>query len=178
MAASKVPKRTNGASLWRKIKIYFPFYIMLLPVVTLLFLFEYMPMRHVDIAFYRFTTFGRQEFIGLAQFRRLFNSPRFFEVMRNTMEISLTNLFLMMFFAIVLALLLNEVRFKTFKRFTQTVLYLPFFLSWVVVGSIFTMILSPLTGFTGPIFDFFGMPHRQPLTMPDLWRPLFYAINL
>jgi putative aldouronate transport system permease protein len=171
--------KKKKSNLKRRLIRYYPAYIMFLPAAIILFLFSYLPMRNIDIAFYDYnTTRGKIEFLGWENFERLFTTPRFMNIFTNTLVISLTRLFIGMVFAVLLALLLNEIGVKWFKKGIQTAVYLPHFLSWTIVASAFNMILSPTSGLTGPIFDLFGIAPEHPLMNQTMWRPLFYMISL
>jgi putative aldouronate transport system permease protein len=171
--------KEGKSKLRRRLIRHYPFYIMMLPMVILLFLFSYFPMRSIDIAFYDYNIFqGKIAFVGFDNFVRLFSTPRFSNILTNTLVISLSRLFLNMFFAILFALLLNEVGRKGIKKTVQTAVYLPHFLSWTVVASIFNMILSPTAGLTGPIFEALGLAPEHPLTNTNLWHLMFYMIGI
>lgn len=121
--------------------------LMVLPALALIFIFSYIPMYGILIAFqdYKlksgFNLFSN-EWVGLKHFIDFFNSPEFFPVMRNTIVISFMKFIFGFPAPIILALMLNEVRKMAFKRVVQTVTYLPHFLSWVVIGSMVTSLLS------------------------------------
>ena len=171
------PKKDKNRLIMR-IKRHIPFYLMIMPVVIFFLLFSYGPMLNVDIAFRKFhPMFGKQEWVGLENFARLLTTPKFLTTLGNTLSISLVNLFLNMLLSVVFALMLNEVTNVFFKRAVQTAVYLPHFLSWVVVASIFIMVLSPNTGFTGPIYEMLGITPENPLTNSRLWRVIYHAIN-
>ena len=124
-------------------------YLLLLPGLALILLFCYVPMYGVSIAFQEFSIFkGFQDspWVGLLQFERLFRTPSFPYVIRNTLLISLYKLLFGFPAPIVLALLLNEMRSTFYKRFTQTILYLPYFISWVIMAGLIQTFLSPSNG--------------------------------
>ncbi len=119
--------------------------IMIMPVILYFLIFNYVPMIGLVIAFKNYVMsdgiFG-SEWVGLANFQRLFDSPDFPKAIRNTLTISLLRLFFGFAAPIILALLLNELRLALYKRVIQTVSYLPHFFSWVILGGIFIMMLS------------------------------------
>ncbi len=161
----------------KKMNRYKPFYIMLAPVMVLFFVFHYIPMYGIRIAFYEFNIFGIQNFIGFDNFRRLFSNSFFWAAFRNTIKLSLLNLLIGMVAAVALALLLNEIRNATFKKVVQTVVYLPHFLSWVVVASIFTMLLSPQGGIINEVMKSFGIKPIYFLTSEKWWTPIFVFVT-
>lgn len=120
--------------------------LMSVPFVIWLFLFKYMPLWGWTTAFQKYRpakSFSEQEWVGWDQFNLLFQDERFTRVLRNTIAQSGINLILGFVTAIILALLLNELRGMVFKRVVQTVTYMPHFLSWVVAAGIIQATLSP-----------------------------------
>lgn len=126
-----------------EIRKYMPFYIMFLPIGLLFIVICYIPIGGLVLSFTQYTPFKGPNFIGLDNFKALLVNQRFLDSFRNTLVLSLVNLFLGVFLAVVISLLLNEVKYIHAKRFVQTIIYLPHFMSWVVVASIFTILLSP-----------------------------------
>ncbi|KHL97212.1 protein lplB [Paenibacillus sp. IHB B 3415] len=123
--------------------------LMVVPALIFIFIFSYLPMYGVLMAFQDYQLFGgflHSPWVGLKHFEAFFNSPDFWRVMRNTMVISLLKLCFGFPAPILLALMLNEVRSMMFKRVVQTVSYLPHFLSWVIVGGFVGSMLSTDNG--------------------------------
>lgn len=156
---------------------YRHFYIMSLPVCILLIMFNYYPMLGIRIAFYKWGLFGPVDFVGLDNFKLLFESNMFWRAFFNTLKLSCMNLCLSMIFSVGFALLLNEISGIKFKKFAQTVLYLPHFLSWVVVASIFSMFLSPQGGIINEIIKFFGGEPTYFLVSDKWWTPIYMLIS-
>ncbi|PYI57593.1 ABC transporter permease [Paenibacillus flagellatus] len=124
-------------------------YVLLLPVIAFFIVFEYVPMYGVQIAFKNFVaTKGvwGSPWVGLRHFERFFESYYFWRLLLNTLGIGLYQLIVGFPVPIVLALLINEVRSRTFSRFVQTVTYAPHFLSTVVMVGLILIFLSPETG--------------------------------
>lgn len=159
--------------------------LLFLPAVLYYVVFHYMPIYGVLIAFksYKFTlgVWG-SPWVGLKHFEDLFAVAGFWQVFRNTLLISLYKLVFGFPAPIAFALLLNEIRQTVFKRFVQTVTYLPHFLSWVVLAGLAIQFLSPSTGPINlllkaagldPIF-FLGDPSwfRSVLVATDIWKEL------
>jgi len=116
---------------------------MIVPIMIYVFIFNYLPLRGWVMAFQRFRPWLTvQEWVGLEHFRFLFSEPRFWEIMRNTIVMSVLNLVAGFITAITFALLINEIRNRGFKRAVQTVSYLPHFLSWVIAASLIGDFLS------------------------------------
>ncbi|ASS68554.1 MULTISPECIES: ABC transporter permease subunit [unclassified Paenibacillus] len=134
-------------------------YLLLLPGLLLVLVFKYMPMYGVVIAFQEYNIYkgiSGSEWVGFDQFTRLFHSPDFGEILGNTIVISLYKLAASFTLPIVLALLLNELRSKLFKRFAQSVVYLPHFISWVIFSGILITFLNPVDGLINTIIQNFG----------------------
>ena len=157
---------------------------MILPGVLLVFLFSYVPMAGLVIAFQKFVPakgfFGNQEWVGLGNFRFIFSLPGFSAAFRNTVIIAFYKITTGILVPLTFALLLNEVASATIRRSIQTMIYLPYFLSWVILGGVLIDLLSPNTGivnqflrFLGakPIF-FLGDNHyfRGTLIVTNLWK--------
>lgn len=162
-------------NIWK----YRYFYIMFIPVLITLILFYYLPMVGVRFSFYRYTPFAPPTFVGMKNFNKLWQTPRFWSAFRNTLEISLVNLFLSMIISVVVALLINEIYSLKLKKVVQTIIYLPHFLSWVVVASIFMIILSPQSGFLNQLLTQTGIL-KEPiyfLAERKWWRPVYYVIG-
>lgn len=168
----------QATTLRSRIIKYKYFYLMFLPIFLYYLIFHYVPMYGVNIAFYKVGIFGDKTFIGMENFTRLFGSPNFWTVFINTLILSGLNLFFGMLGSIVLALLLNEVKNACFKKVVQTVVYLPHFISWVVVASIFTMILSPDYGMVNALIREAGGKPVYFLVSQQWWRPIFVSITL
>lgn len=120
-------------------------YIMLIPCVAYTFLFNYYPLTGWIMAFQNFKPakgYMGSEFVGLDHFKFLFTDIEFWRSFRNTLAMSMLNLVFSFLFAIVFALLLNEIKNKKFKTITQTMSYLPHFLSWIIVCSLIQTMLS------------------------------------
>lgn len=124
-------------------------YFLALPGIVFFLIFKYVPMWGIMISFQNYSPFSgfwNSEWVGLEHFRRFFSDPDFWLLLRNTMAINLLNLFFFFPLPIVLALLLNEVRNRIFKRSLQSIVYLPHFLSWVIIAGITLLLLSPRNG--------------------------------
>jgi len=124
--------------------------ILSVPFVLWLVIFKYIPLTGWAMAFEDYKPqngFFSQQWAGLKHFRALFAAPQFYQAIQNTLGMSVLGLIFGFTTSIGFAILLNELRVLRFKRFTQTVSYLPHFVSWVIVANIVTSMLSP----TGPV---------------------------
>lgn len=145
----------------KKARRELPLHLMLLPGVLIVLIFNYIPMAGIMIAFQKFIPakglFGDQKWVGFDNFRYVMELPNFWSILYNTLYIALFKIVLGLFIPIIVAILLNEVRKTGLKRSIQTAIYLPHFLSWVVLGGIFIDMLSPSNGIVSRLFEFFGM---------------------
>lgn len=120
-------------------------YLLLVPGLLFLAIFKYTPMSGLIISFKDFNIFSgisESPWVGLKHFKRLFVNDQFLSVLSNTLIISVMKLIFLFPAPIVLAILLNEVRKLAFKRVVQSVIYLPHFISWVIVGGLFINMFS------------------------------------
>lgn len=132
---------------------------MLIPGLLFLLLFKYTPLYGVLIAFQDFNIFDGimgSKWVGLEQFHRLIQSEEFGQVFINTLLISVYKIVLLFPVPIFIALVLNEVRLMFFKRTIQTIIYLPHFLSWVIISGLFVTLLSTSGGLVNDIIQWFG----------------------
>lgn len=143
----------------RDIRKNWDLYILLIPGLLFLLIFKYAPMYGVTIAFQDFNIFkgiGGSEWVGLANFKKLIYSDEFYRVFFNTLIISLYKIIINFPMPIIIALLLNEINCMVYKKTVQTIIYMPHFLSWIIVGGIFTTILSPSSGLVNQLIKAFG----------------------
>jgi len=166
--------------MMRRLKKEIPLHAMILPGFILLIIFSYVPMAGIIIAFQKFIPakglFGNQQWIGLKNFEYVIQLPNFFSIIRNTVTISLSKILLGLFVPLVFSILINEVKNARFKRGIQTIVYLPHFLSWVVLGGIFIDILSPSDGLVNNILKTFG---AQPIFFlgDNKWFPITMVLT-
>ncbi|MFB9278201.1 ABC transporter permease [Cohnella cellulosilytica] len=149
----------NGSRLWKRVRGNLDMYALLLPGLIFLLLFKYTPMYGILIAFQDFNIFAGipgSEWVGMEQFKKLIHSDEFAQVLTNTLLISLYKIVILFPIPIVIALFLNEVGRMFFKRTIQTIIYLPHFLSWVIISGLFVTILSPTGGLVNEIIRFLG----------------------
>ncbi|WP_425453942.1 ABC transporter permease [Paenibacillus flagellatus] len=157
-SSSAHPIKERGRR-WKLFRSNLDTYVLLLPGLAFLLLFKYTPMYGIVIAFQDFNIFdgiSGSRWVGLEQFQKLVHSDEFMQVFRNTLLISFYKIFLLFPIPILLALILNEVGKMWFKRSVQTIVYLPHFLSWVIISGLFVNILSPSTGIVNAIIESFG----------------------
>ncbi len=153
-----------------QLKRHIPFYIMLLIPIAQVVVFNYFPMYGIVIAFKDFKArrgIMGSEWVGLEWFEKVFTDPFFIRVLVNTIKISVLSFVTSFPVTIVFALLINEVANLRFKKITQTISYLPHFLSWVVVGAIVYQLLSPINGVVNAVLVRLGV----------LGKPLYFMVQ-
>jgi putative aldouronate transport system permease protein len=167
-ALSKNPAElTKRENRWGKYLEQKDLFIMIVPCMIITFIFCYLPLTGWIMAFENYKPFKGyfgSTFVGFEQFTFLFKDPNFWKAFRNTVGMSVLNLFFGFVCAIGFALLLNEIRNRGFKRVTQTVSYLPHFLSWIIVCSLISGILSTSDGTLNNLLMSLGI-----IDKPILW---------
>lgn len=162
-----------------------PFHVMLLPAVIITIIFKYIPFVGISMAFEDYTPLKGifdQTWVGMDNYKYLFSLPGFGSVIWNTIFIAVMKMIGNLIFPVLIALLLNEIHNKHYKKTVQTVLYLPHFISWAALAGIFIDILSPSGGIVNQLLNLLGMdsvfflgdPKVFPYTMAitDVWKEL------
>lgn len=162
-----------------------PFHVMLLPAVIITIIFKYIPFVGISMAFEDYTPLKGifdQTWLGMDNYKYLFSLPGFGSVIWNTIFIAVMKMIGNLIFPVLIALLLNEIHNKHYKKTVQTVLYLPHFISWAALAGIFIDILSPSGGIVNQLLNLLGMdsvfflgdPKVFPYTMAitDVWKEL------
>lgn len=161
--------------------------LMMIPGIVCLFVFCTLPLFGIVIAFQKFVpakgVFG-SEWVGLKNFQYMFEIPDSMQILSNTLILSISKIVFNLIASVVFALLLNEIRSKFFKRTVQTIVYLPHFLSWVILGSVFLTIFS-LDGIVNKAITAMGMEpvmftgsnqwFRPILIFTDVWKEFGYG---
>lgn len=134
-------------------------YLLALPGILFFVIFKFLPLAGVVISFKEFNfydgIFG-SPWVGLEHYRRLFSNAQFPKLLRNTLTISIMNLLIYFPIPIILSLMLNEVKNSKFKRVMQSIVYLPHFLSWVIIVSITYLLFSQTTGIINMVIETLG----------------------
>ncbi len=131
-------------------------YAMILPTIAYFVIFRVIPIFNMRLAFFDFKSRGPWVFAGWKYFEAVFASPAFYEILRNTLIISLMKYVLLFPFFAVFAIALFELKSLRFRKYVQVVSYLPHFLSWVVIAGIWISFLSPSSGAVNEIIKLFG----------------------
>lgn len=156
-------------------------YIFLIPGFIYLLVFKYVPMFGIVIAFKDFSLvrgIWSSDWIGFQNFEYLFTSSLFFRVLKNSLLLSSYQIIWGFPAPIILALMLNEVRHLVFKKVTQTVLYMPYFISWVVLAGIVTSFLSPTSGIFNYVIKSFGYDAVPFLMKPEYFRSIIVSAEI
>lgn len=165
----------------RSFRSQLPLFLMFLPGLALMLVFEYAPMYGLILAFKEYNLglgINGSPWVGLANFERLFSDPRAVQVLQNTVIISVLKLLVGLPAPIILALIINEARQGIFKRFVQTVSYLPHFLSWVILAGIVYQLLSPSTGVVNLVIRELGFQPIYFLAEEAWFRPILVITSV
>ncbi len=169
-------KRHKSKISFKMIQRNWGLYLLLIPAVILLICFTYIPMYGVLIAFQDFSptkgVFG-SEWVGFEYFKKFFNSYQFWPTIKNTLFISLYSLVASFPIPIIMALFLNQLQGKKFRKIFQTVSYLPHFISTVVMVGMLIVLLSPSTGLIGSIYSLFGLEAPNLMGNPGAFSSLY-----
>ena len=179
-------KSLKTKTLWKNLRRYRVLYLMILPAVASVFIFHYIPIYGVQIAFKDYRTslgiFG-SEWVGFKHFIEFFNYPYFWQILWNTISLSLIN-FIFFPIPVIFAIMLNELRDGKFKKVCQTITYAPHFISTVLVCSmtilflnrqgLFNIIAQVITGGSHEAVDYMANPGVFPwaYTISSLWSEL------
>lgn len=169
------------STLWKAIVQHRWIYVLALPGVLYFLLFKYAPMWGLLIAFKDYNPysgFWGSDWIGFKHFAELFASSTFYTMLRNTFAINILGIVFMFPAPIVLALMLNEVRHEVFKRVNQSIVYLPHFLSWVVVASMSFFLLSTDVGIVNKIVSGDGFEPIPFLSEPKYFWAILTAQSM
>jgi putative aldouronate transport system permease protein len=175
---TKMKPLTVENGFMKTLKRDWELYLLLLPGVLFFLIYKYLPMWGFVIAFQDYSPFRGvwgSEWVGFKHFTLLFSEAKFWELLRNTLLISFYKLFFFFPAPIIIALLLNEVRFQLFKRTVQTVIYLPHFVSWVVVAGITYVLLGTQGGIVNEFIRAIGGTEISFLTSPEWFRSLIVS---
>ncbi|MCK0471997.1 sugar ABC transporter permease [Halalkalibacter sp. APA_J-10(15)] len=151
-------------------------WLLLLPAVLCVIIFNYVPMYGIQLAFreYDFAAgLTGGEFVGFKYFQQFIDSHLFTDLIRNTIVISLTTILVGFPAPIILALLINQIRFKRTKKLLQTTVYLPHFISIVVIVGMINVLLSPNSGVVGHFMSAIGLGHINLLASTQTFVPVY-----
>ncbi|MBQ7587840.1 MAG: sugar ABC transporter permease [Lachnospiraceae bacterium] len=175
--ASGVYRRTLAGRVWR----YKWLYLMLTPVMAYFIIFKYAPMYGIVMAFQKYNPFKGifdSQWVGLDVFKKVLSNHNFWVSVKNTIVLNLLVLIVNFPLTIIISLMLNEIRHIRFKKFTQSVLYLPHFISWVVVAGIARATLFTTNGGTvNMLLESFGGTAKPFLSDTVWWTVMYVFMN-
>lgn len=175
-ATAKKKSISPGAFVANELKRHWQLYVMLILPLTYLIIFAYIPMGGVIIAFKDYSIRGGiwgSDWVGFEHFTNFFKTPDFVKLLRNTLILSLYNLVITFPMPIILALAVNELKSKAYKKVVQMVTYMPYFISTVVLVGTMKNIFSPRTGLINNIIALFGGAQTDFMGNPDLFRTMY-----
>ena len=164
----------------RKLRNNALYYVMLVPVLAWYTIFCYVPMAGITLAFRNFRFDGglwNSPWVGMDNFVKMMSDAQFLVAVKNTVIIGVGGILFQMPCAIILAILINEIRGRRAKKFFQTVVTFPHFISWVVLGGILTSMFSS-SGIINQVLRAIGLPSVSPLTSVDSFRPFIWISNI
>lgn len=172
---SKPLKRTNGKSIRIYLKRYWTLYLLLLLPIIYFIVFKYIPMAYIQIAFKKYNILQSPwempwaDNHGFEYFIRAFSNRDFILALRNTIILNLLDLLVGFPAPIILAIILNELPYPRFKRFTQTVAYMPHFLSWIIISGLALQLFAPTSGLVNIVLKRMGFESVPFLNDPYHW---------
>lgn len=185
---SSVAAELKKDSLWQSICKHKGLYLMALPGFIWFVLFKYVPLVGAVIAFMDYDIYkgiGGSKFVGFKHFAHFFQFPEFGQIFRNTAILGAYDVLIVFPIPIILAILMNEVRNAKYKKAVQTAVYVPHFLSWVIIGGIFTTLLSPNTGVINNLRQMLGLDSiyymasekhiRGILVIASIWKEMGWS---
>lgn len=169
-------------SKWSIVKKNYILYLMMLPGLLYFLIFKYIPMpTGFLIAFKEYLPWegiSGSEWVGLYYFKRIFTTPVFAKLLRNTLILSALSLAFAFPSSIILALMLNELKTGPFKKTVQTISYLPYFISWVVVSGLLYNLLDTNAGVINSILTTFGMEPVRWYAEPEKWYWIMLIVKI
>jgi putative aldouronate transport system permease protein len=162
------------------LKDYQLYVLLVLPIAYFL-IFKYVPMYGAAIAFQDYSIFQGvtgSRWIGFDNFRELFAMSQFYQVVRNTLLLNFLDLFFSFPAPIIMALLLNELRTMWFKKVAQTILYLPHFISWIIIGGLVYQMFATKGGLVNNLIEHLGLPAVPFLTEKNHWLLVYLGTGI
>ena len=177
----KKQKSKSDLTFFQKVKRHKTLLLMCTPAVLFFFAFNYVPLPGIYVAFvkfnYRTGIFG-SKFVGLDNLEFLLSSGKLWDLTRNTVLYNLAFILLGNLLAVFVAILLNEMSCKWFKKVSQTIMFLPYFISQVLIGLLVFNLLNYDTGFVNNILVSLGMERWQPYSEPGVWPVIMVLVYL
>lgn len=167
--------------VWRHLRRDWQIYVMLAPMIIWFVVFLYKPMYGLQIAFKDYSIFRGIEgspWVGWEHFDTLFGSDQFLRALKNTFMISMLSLIFGFPIPILLALMFNEITHHLFKRTAQTIVYLPHFISTVIIAGIVITAFSPSAGIVNSLLEWLGFDPIYFLIKPEWFRPIYIGSGI
>ena len=171
-------RRSAAGRLLFRIRQHWALYLLLLPAMAYFVFFRLWPIWNMRLALFNYKARGAWTWAGLKWFGIIFSSGGFFTILGNTLRISFMKYILMFPFAVIFAILLNELRSGGMRKLGQVTPYLPHFLSWVVIAGIFINILSPTSGLLNDIRALFGAQPVDYMTQKSTIMGVLFSSEL
>ena len=155
---------------------HYQIYLLLLPTLIYFLIFKYGPMYGLQMAFRNYNTglgIWNSPWVGLKYFKRILSRPYFYQILSNTLTISLTSLIAGFPLPILFSLMLNEMRGGTWKKSIQTITYAPHFISTVVLAAMITIFLSPSSGIVNKAIEALGGKAVNFMMRPECFMPIY-----
>ncbi|KRE64593.1 ABC transporter permease [Paenibacillus sp. Soil750] len=175
---------TNKRQSFRYMKRYWILYAMLVLPIAFFLVFRYIPMAYIQIAFKNYSIVkspSEMEWAGkngFEYFIKAFSNRDFLYSLRNTIGLNFLDLLFGFPAPIILAILLNELAFKRFKRFTQTIVYMPHFLSWIIISGMALQLFAPTTGLINIVLNKMGFASIPFLNEPSYWVVTYILLGI
>jgi putative aldouronate transport system permease protein len=172
VALKPVSKKSKTASYFKR---YWTLYLLLALPIAYFIIFKYIPMSYIQIAFKKYSIVQSvwdmpwANNYGFEYFIKAFSNRDFIYALRNTITLNLLDLLVGFPAPIILALILNELTFKRFKRITQTIAYMPHFLSWIIIAGMGLQLFAPTTGLVNNVLGKLGLEPVGFLNDPNQW---------
>lgn len=173
---AKQIKRIKRSEVWRRVKRNKMIYLMILPGLIYFLIYKYLPMYGLIISFQDYKPYRGimgSEWVGFEHFNRLFTSQEFWMIFKNTLILFGLQIFIFFPIPIIISLMLNEIRHSFFKRGVQTLIYIPHFMSWVVIVSITYVMLTLDGGIVNAILEAMGFQKINFLLNENWFRPMY-----
>ncbi len=176
----KKEKHEKYAKLWRDVKYNKYVYFMLLPAIVSIIVFHYMPMPKLLMAFTEYNIYNpdASPWVGLENFRTIFESEGMVEAIFNTLYVSILNLFAGFPLTIIFALMINEVKCMAYKKVVQTLSYLPHFLSWIAIIGMYSTIMAKYGPINDILSSLFGLERELFLSKQEFFVPSIVFLSV
>lgn len=181
ITATQKPKNDKWSRIKRKLAQDWQLYLFVLPAIIYYFVFNYIPLYGIQIAFKDYKAvlgINGSPWVGLKHFQAFFSGYLFKDLILNTLILNLGNIVLSFPIPVILALLLNRLEGPKLKKFTQTVIYIPHFVSTVVLAGMLFIFLDPTNGFINLLIKSLGGTPQYFMADPNWFRPVFILSNI